>query len=672
VNSTVIADTHGPFNSSSDDEENGRYEPVDVEARYENPRASVDPDVTKNWLMRFLPVFMVNIWPFSIGIALSIVSMMFSVATPALTGKLIDSITPAVVDGATDAFFLLIAILGLVAVLRTITSFFNSYLLQRVSNQLESDLRSLIYNHLVTLSFSFYDKTQTGQVISRANSDIRAIQMLLMMTPMVLTSVLSFFLAIGYMLTVSVSLTLSALIAVPGVYVLSMRLRKIMFPLSWITQARQADVAVIVDENVNGQRVVKAFAQEEHQLNMLARAAKRLQWVQVKSIDIQSIYGPVIENLTTVGQVLVWVYGGWLVIQGEVLLGSLVAFNMYVMMIQAPFRMLGWLLQMEQRAKASADRIYEILDTKPEIVDRDKVVHLSNPEGHVSFENVKFSYNDEVVLRDVSFDVKAGETVAIVGRTGSGKSTIVRLLSRFYNLDDGCIRIDNIDSRDLSIKSLHYHVGQVLDEPFLFSISIRQNIAYGRPAALLDDVVNAAKAAHAHDFIMALPEGYDSIVGERGYTLSGGQRQRLGIARALLLNPPILVLDDATSAIDVKIEAEIHTALLQLMKNRTTIVIAHRLSTISLAERVLFLDKGKIAASGTHQQLMLTTPEYRDVLAQQGKMTQEGGENGEVDERADHTQEQDESDSEYRKRIAAIAAGTSSRMETVNPGDLIS
>jgi ATP-binding cassette subfamily B protein len=672
VNSTVIADTHGPFNSSSDDEENGRYEPVDVEARYENPRASVDPDVTKNWLMRFLPVFMVNIWPFSIGIALSIVSMMFSVATPALTGKLIDSITPAVVDGATDAFFLLIAILGLVAVLRTITSFFNSYLLQRVSNQLESDLRSLIYNHLVTLSFSFYDKTQTGQVISRANSDIRAIQMLLMMTPMVLTSVLSFFLAIGYMLTVSVSLTLSALIAVPGVYVLSMRLRKIMFPLSWITQARQADVAVIVDENVNGQRVVKAFAQEEHQLNMLARAAKRLQWVQVKSIDIQSIYGPVIENLTTVGQVLVWVYGGWLVIQGEVLLGSLVAFNMYVMMIQAPFRMLGWLLQMEQRAKASASRIYEILDTKPEIVDRDKVVHLSNPEGHVSFENVKFSYNDEVVLRDVSFDVKAGETVAIVGRTGSGKSTIVRLLSRFYNLDDGCIRIDNIDSRDLSIKSLHYHVGQVLDEPFLFSISIRQNIAYGRPAALLDDVVNAAKAAHAHDFIMALPEGYDSIVGERGYTLSGGQRQRLGIARALLLNPPILVLDDATSAIDVKIEAEIHTALLQLMKNRTTIVIAHRLSTISLAERVLFLDKGKIAASGTHQQLMLTTPEYRDVLAQQGKMTQEGGENGEVDERADHTQEQDESDSEYRKRIAAIAAGTSSRMETVNPGDLIS
>jgi ATP-binding cassette subfamily B protein len=643
----TLADNHQNANRSvSESDQSAIFEPVDVEQRYQDPGAGIDPDPTKHWLKRFLPVFMVNVWPFSIGIALSIVSMVFGVAIPALTGKLIDSITPAVVDGATDTFFTLIAVLAGIGILRCITGFFNGYLLPKVSNQLESDLRSLIYNHLVTLSFSFYDKAQTGQLISRANSDIRAIQMLLMMAPILLTSGLSFVIALGYMLTVSISLTLFALIAVPGVYVLSMRLRKIMFPLSWITQARQADVAVIVDENINGQRVVKSFAQEGHQLNLLARAASKLRWVQVKSIEVQSIYGPVIENLTSVGQVLVWIYGGWLVIQGDVALGSLVAFNMYVMMIQGPFRLLGWLLQLEQRAKASAARIFEILDTRPEIVDRDEAVNLYTPKGHISFDHVRFSYNDEPLLRDVTFEVKPGETVAIVGRTGSGKSTIVRLLSRFYEVNGGVIKIDNIDNRDLSVKSLHYNVGQVLDEPFLFSISIRQNIAYGRPSASLEDVIRAARAAQAHDFIMELPEGYDSIIGERGYTLSGGQRQRIGIARALLLNPPILVLDDATSAIDVQIEAEIHSALMKLMEGRTTVVIAHRLSTISLAQRVIFLDEGRIVATGSHQELMLTTPAYAEVLAQQG----------DAFEHSEPKHAQDESDFEYRKRVAAMAA----------------
>ncbi len=656
MSTTLFGNSQDAFISSSANAETVDYEPVDVEPRYENPRAGIDPDASKNWLRRFLPVFLVNKWPFLIGISLSIFSMLFGVATPALTGKLIDSITPAVVDGATDTFFLLIGLLAVIGLLRAITGFYNSYLLQKVSNQLESDLRSLIYNHLVTLSFSFYDKTQTGQLISRANSDIRAVQMFLMIAPMVMTSVLSFAIALTYMLTVSISLTLSALIAIPGVWVLSMRVRRLMFPLSWLTQARQADVAVIVDENINGQRVVKSFAQESHQLNLLARAARKLQWIQVKSVNIQSVYGPVIENLTGVGQVLVWVYGGWLVIQGEVVLGSLVAFNMYVMMIQAPFRMLGFLLQMEQRAKASSERIFQILDTPPEIVDREEVIHLTAPKGRISFEHVKFSYGDEPVLRDVSFDVLPGETVAIVGRTGSGKSTIVRLLSRFYEIDGGNIKIDDIDNRDLSVKSLHYHVGQVLDEPFLFSISIRDNIAYGRPSAPLEDIVSAAKAAHAHDFIMELPEGYDTVVGERGYTLSGGQRQRIGISRALLLNPPILVLDDATSAIDVKIETEIHTALMDLMRNRTTIVIAHRLSTISLARRVLFLDDGVIVASGTHDELLASVPAYRQVLAQQAK----------VAERADQEapeQTQEESDAEYRRRMASLAGGSPGRRD---------
>lgn len=592
------------------------YEPVDVEARYANPRADFGHDTSKGWLSRLLPILFVNKWPFASAITLTMLAMLFGVAVPAITGKLIDSIHPAVVEGATQAFFILLSVLALLGSMRFIFGFAGRYLLSRVSNQLEADLRSIIYNHLVTLSFSFYDKIQTGQIISRANSDIKAIQGFLMMAPMMITTLLGFAFSLIYMLSVSINLSLASIITMPVVYVLSMRLRALMFPISWLTQARQADIAVIVDENINGQRVVKSFAQESSQLNLLARAAQRLQWIQVKSVFVSSIYNPVIENLTSVGQVLVWVYGGWLVIEGELQLGTLVAFNMYVMMIQMPFRFLGFMLQMEQRAKASAKRIFEILDEKPEIVDRDQVIHLPTPDGHISFEQVRFGYTDTTILKDVTFEVKPGETVAIVGRTGSGKSTIVRLLSRFYEIDSGAIHIDGIDIRDLSSKSLHYHVGQVLDEPFLFSTTIRKNIAYGRPSASLEEVIEAAKAARAHDFILEMPDGYDSVVGERGYTLSGGQRQRIGIARALLLNPPILILDDATSAIDVNTESQIHTALLQLMKNRTTVLIAHRLSTISLADRVLLLHDGRIVASGSHQELIRSEPIYREVLAQ--------------------------------------------------------
>lgn len=622
-----------------------RFEPINVEPRYENPRADIGGGADSFWLKRLAPVLLVNKWPFVTGLSMTFLSMLFSVSVPALVGRLIDSIYGAITEGNTQAFFVIVLILGFIGIARFFASFLGSYLLGRVSNQLEADLRSVIYNHLVTLSFSFYDKIQTGQVISRANSDIKAIQMFLMMSPMMLTSFLSFFFSAAYMLTVSISLTLAALIAIPAVYVLSMKLRRLSFPLSWLTQARQADIAVIVDENINGQRVVKSFAQEGQQLNLLAQAAQKLQWVQVRSIIVQSIYNPIIENLTVVGQVLVWLYGGWLVMEGDIALGSLVAFNMYILMIQMPFRFLGFLLQMEQRAKASAGRIFEILDERPEVVDKPEVIQLNNPKGQIAFEAVKFSYKDETILEDVTFEVTPGEMIAIVGRTGSGKSTIVRLLSRFYELDSGSIKIDGIDIRDLSSKSLHFHVGQVLDEPFLFSTSIRNNIAYGRPSASLEEVSIAAKAAQAHEFILAMSDGYETVVGERGYTLSGGQRQRIGIARALLLNPPILVLDDATSAIDVKIEADIHASLLEQMKDRTTILIAHRLSTISLADRVVLLDEGRIIATGTHQELISTEPRYSEILAQQGRLP---------DIENEEPEEVTESDEEYRRRVGDL------------------
>tara|TARA_E500000331_G_scaffold329389_1_gene349966 strand:+ start:2619 stop:4577 length:1959 start_codon:yes stop_codon:yes gene_type:complete len=621
------------------------FEPINVEPRFEDPRATIDADRSKNWFMRVFPILWVNKWPFTIGITMTVVTMLVGVALPALTGEVINELPTAITTSSTDHFFFLIVVMIVLSALRFVVGFLGSYQISRVSNQLEADLRSVIYNHLVTLSFSFYDNIQTGQVISRANSDIRAIQMFLMMSPMMLTTILSFVFAAAYMLSVSVTLTAAALVTTPIVYVISMKLRAIMFPLSWLTQAHQADVAVVVDENINGQRIVKSFAQEKNQLNLLARAAKKLQWIQVRSIDISSIYNPVIENLTVIGQVLVWVYGGWLVIEGEVQLGALVAFNMYLMMIQMPFRVLGMLLQIEQRAKASAGRIFEILDEQPEIVDREQTVELLNPEGHLQFSNVNFAYKDEPILSDLSFEVEPGETVAIVGRTASGKSTIVRLLSRFYEASSGSITIDNTDIRDLAIKSLHYHVGQVLDEPFLFSISIRDNIAYGRPDASMDEVINAAKAAQAHNFITHTEKGYDTVVGERGYTLSGGQRQRLGIARALLVNPPILVLDDATSAIDVKVESDIHDALEGLMAHRTTILIAHRLSTISLADRVILLDEGSVIATGTHQELLSSIPRYSEILSQQ---TQE------EEEEESEDQDEDESDQDHRRRIASL------------------
>ena len=644
------------LNPSSDELElisfEAGLEPVNVKPRFENPKADIDRDKSKNWFRRVLPILMANRWSFIMGITLMISTMMLGVSVPALIGKLVDSIEPTLTTGEISNFLFLVTVILIISFVRFIGGAIGSYQLGRVSNQLEADLRSVIYNHLFTLSFSFFDKTQTGQLISRANSDIKTIQMFLMIAPMLLTSLLSFAFAAVYMLSVHLTLALASMIAIPLVFILSVKLRRLTFPLSWLTQARQADVAVIVDENINGQRIVKSFAQELMQVNLLAIAAKKLQWVQVRSIDVSAFYNPLIENLSVLGSVFVWVYGGWLVIEGEIGLGALVAFTMYLMMIQMPFRFLGWMLMLEQRAKASAGRIFEILDETSEIKDKENKVEMEKLEGKISFNDVHFAYAEEPILKGLSFEVEPKETVAIVGQTGSGKSTIVRLLSRFYEADKGNISIDGVPVQDMGIRNLHYHIAQVLDEPFLFSVSIKDNIAYGRPDATMDEIIQAAKAAEAHDFINQTSDGYETVVGERGYTLSGGQRQRLGIARALLVDPSILILDDATSSIDVKIEAMIHKSLLKLLDKRTTILIAHRLSTISLADRVLVLDNGKIIASGTHEDLLRDEPRYSEILAQQS-----------TTETPEEEQGEEESDEEYRKRISETLIKDSSEDE---------
>ena len=609
--------------------ESHEFEPVAIERNRPAPTARVHPDRSLGWVRRMLPILLDNKYTYFGTLAIAAMAMLLQVALPAVLRSAIDQ---ALTQRSASLNGFVVAVLA-IGLLRAVLTLVYRFLLYRGAFQIDTDLRISLYDHLTTLSFGFYDRTQSGQVISRANSDIRSVQMFLTFAPLISMTTLTFTLAIVFMLSVHVPLTLVAIAPLPGVYWMGVRLRNQVFPLSWIVQSRLAEVATTVDENINGMRVVRSFAAEGRQVNELADAATRVRWANIKTAEAQSRHNPVIENLPRVGMGLVLVYGGWLVIQGEVTEGTLFAFTAYVTMLQAPFRMLGMFLMLGQRAKASAERIFEILDEEPDVQDRPDAAHLRSPRGEIEFDDVTFSYRSattddddddaestksaEPVLEHCSFRIEPGETVALVGRTGSGKSTIVRLLGRYYDVEEGAgaVRVDGNDVRDLTQVSLRAAIGMVADDPFLFSVSLADNIAYGRPGASRDDVVAAAKAAQAHDFITALPEGYDTVVGERGYTLSGGQRQRIAIARSLLVNPKILVLDDATSAIDVLVEENIHRALDERLSERTTIVIAHRLSTIALADRVLLIEDGRVVATGGHRDLLANEPRYAAVLS---------------------------------------------------------
>ena len=588
------------------------FEPVAVEARYDPPPAGIDPDQTKGWMKRLWPMVRAHRRTMLIGVVTGVVALAIQAAVPALGRSAVD----AAIEGNRGALWLVFGLTAAFGIGRMVFGGIYRYQLFKLGWNVETDLRAIMYEHLTRLSFSYYDRTQSGEVISRANSDIRSLQLLLAFGPLVSMNVLMFVMALGFMVYVHPWLALVALAPLPGVYWFGLKFRNQVFPLSWVTQARMADLATIVDENVNGTRVVKSFAAEERQIALLGRSAQRIYWTNVEIANSRSRWNPLIESLPRLGTAMVVLYGGWLAIEGVVSIGTLLAFSAYVIMLQVPFRMAGFLLMQGQRASAAAQRIYEILDEAPEIVDSPAAVDIVDPRGEVDFEGVSFGYNPETpVLDDFTLHIEPGERVAIVGSTGTGKSTVARLLDRFYDVDGGSVRIDGLDVRDVTLRSLRHTVGLVLDEPFLFSASIHDNIAYGRPDASRSDVVTAATAAQAHGFISELAHGYDSVVGERGYTLSGGQRQRIAIARTLLANPKVLVLDDATSAIDVTVEEAIHEALQELMANRTTIIIAHRLSTISLAERVVVLDQGRVANMGTHAELLATDPHYVEILA---------------------------------------------------------
>ncbi|MFI5035185.1 MAG: ABC transporter ATP-binding protein [Acidimicrobiales bacterium] len=584
-----------------------------VRSTYAGPRARISRDRHLAWWRRVLPVVTSHRATFATAIGLSFVSLIFQTLIPnMLNGAINRALIHHVTALHTDVLQIIV-----VGVAAGVTGVISRQNLFATAYNLEADLRSLIYEHLTWLSFSFYDRVQSGQLISRANSDIRSVQMYAVFAPLIVVQACIGVVAFGFMLRIDVPLALIAMVVMPILYVVGLKMRRVMFPISWITQARLADVATVVDENVNGVRVVKAFAQEGAEVNRLADSAEGVAWAYVKDAQIRGVWSPWVQNLPQLGLALVLFFGGWMVLQGHLGVGAILAFNAYLLMMQAPFMMLGQLVMMGQRAKASAERIFEILDESPEVVERAGAYDLVDARGEVDFRHVGFTYaNGARILEDFDLHLDAGETVAIVGRTGSGKSTVARLLTRFYDVTDGAVAVDGHDVRDLTLSSLRAHVGVVTDEPFLFSISIRDNIAYGQPDATDEAVEAAARAARAHGFITELPDGYATVVGERGYTLSGGQRQRVAIARTLLVNPPVLILDDATSSVDVHVETEIYAALRELLRDRTTIVIAHRVSTIALAQRIVLLDEGRVAATGSHAELLATSPLYATVLAQ--------------------------------------------------------
>lgn len=579
------------------------------------PVRDIDPDQGKGWIRRAFPLLKAHRVVFLVALAAALVNVIAMVLFPLWLGSAIDEALAAPGGQREPLAHYVLVLLGI-----TITGIGSAYLSQyftlRMAYSLEFDLRTLLYRHLARLSSSFFDRVRTGELVSRANSDVRMMQMLLAFGPIIFVQFGMFFLALYFMLTIHIGLTLLSLLSLPAVFLVGLAMRKHMYPVSWLVQSRLADVTTIVDENVSGAEVVRVFGAERRQIGVLARAAQRLRWAGIRLVRIRATFAPLMENVVRVGEAAVLLYGGFLVLDGVIGPGDIVVFLTYLVMLQLPFRMLGMLMMMGQRAAASAHRIYEVLDAEPEIVDRPGAVEMPVCRGEVELRGVHFGFEDgQRVVDGVNLRIPAGQTIAFVGSTGSGKTTIAQLIPRFYDVDRGAVLIDGHDVRDLTLHSLRRHVGICFEEPFLFSASIRGNIGYGVPGASDDDIVAAARIAGAHEFVTRLEHGYDTVVGERGYTLSGGQRQRIAIARTVLGNPPILILDDATSAVDVETERRIHDGLRQLMHGRTTLIIAHRLSTLSLADRVVLLDGGRVAAAGTHRELLATEPRYAAALA---------------------------------------------------------
>ncbi|MEU9579595.1 ABC transporter ATP-binding protein [Streptomyces chilikensis] len=484
----------------------------------------------------------------------------------------------------------------------------------RLALDVQHDLRTDMYRTITRLDGRRQDELSTGQVVGRATSDLQLIQGLLFMLPMTIGNILLFLISLGVMAALSLPLTAVAVAVAPALWWIARRSRARLHPATWYAQAQAAAVAGVVDGAVTGVRVVKGFGQEDQETGKLRTVGRRLFAGRLRTIKLNATYTPALQAVPALGQVAMLAAGGWLAVEGHITLGTFVAFSAYLAQLVSPVRMLAMVLTVGQQARAGTERVLELIDTEPSFEDGTTALPADAP-ATVEFEDVSFAYHDtRPVLDGLSFTIRPGETLAVVGTSGSGKSTVSLLLPRFYDVTGGRVRIGGHDVRELTLESLRAAIGLVPEDSFLFSESVRDNIAYGRPGATDEEIERAARAAQAHDFITALPDGYATKVGEHGLTLSGGQRQRVALARAILTDPRLLVLDDATSAVDARVEHEIHEALRHVMEGRTTLLIAHRRSTLNLADRIAVLDAGRLVDVGTHDELTERCALYRGLL----------------------------------------------------------
>jgi ABC-type multidrug transport system fused ATPase/permease subunit len=479
----------------------------------------------------------------------------------------------------------------------------------------EMDLRQGLYAHLVRLSFGFYDRHQTGQLMSRATVDLQGVRFFLgyglifffqnVLTVLSVTAVLFFF---------DWKLALIALAIIPVLVVLAYRYSHVAHPTLRDVQQKLADVATVAEENIVGVHVVKSFAQEPQEEAKFRERSEAVFQQTLRANRQRALYVPLISWVPMLAQGAVLLVGARMVASGELSVGGFVAFNLYLGMLIMPLRSLGMWIGQAQRATASGERIFQVIDEPEEIADRPDATDLPDGPGRLRFESVGFEYlHGRPVLQDIELDIEAGKTIALIGHTGSGKTTLTSLVPRFYDVTSGRVTLESVDVRNLKLASLRSAIGVISQDPFLFSATVRENIAFGAPGLNDAEVERIARLAQAHEFVERLPEGYDTVIGERGITLSGGQRQRLAIARALAVDPRVLILDDATASVDASTEARIRLGLREAMRNRTTLIIAHRLSTIALADEIVVLDDGRIAARGTHEELLEESIVYRDI-----------------------------------------------------------
>jgi ATP-binding cassette subfamily B protein len=551
------------------------------------------------------------------GVLAGLVWTAARVAIPSLTQRAIDKGILASQHGALVFWSLSIVVVGIIS---AVCTGLRRYYAFGISYRAETDLRDRLFAHLQRLHFSFHDEAQTGQLMARAATDLFQVQNFLVLIPITIANAFIVGGVVVILFTINPTLAILALVTLPVINVLAKQFGTRLHPVSMSIQQQLAGVSGVVEETVVGIRVIKGFGAEPIQELKLRRWIDRVYERAIALGRLRASFMPWLDFFPALGLVAVLWYGGHQVLQHHLTIGQLVAFMTYVLMLITPLRMLGMLIAQGQRAVASGERIDEVLSTHPLIRDNPKARPLPPGDGALRFDDVTFAYRAGVgaapVLDHLDLEIPPGQAVALVGATGSGKTTVARLVPRFYDVSAGRVTLDGADVRDVRLRDLRRAVGIVFEDTFLFSDTIRSNIAFADPHTSQDNVERAARLAGAHDFIVDLPEGYDTVIGEQGFSLSGGQRQRVALARAILADPRILILDDATSSVDPTKEHEIRDALAEVMKGRTTIVIAHRPATVALADRVVLLRGGRVVADGTHEHLLATNAYYRQVLAQ--------------------------------------------------------